>query len=84
MNWQDISSIPRDQTTVLVCMLGSTDHYYIVAFEDGDEDDLGLQWRCPNTGDILLTENDFVNSFVPPMWCAITSPPTSTNAGRLA
>lgn len=77
MNWQPIESIPRDQSVVLVCMPGSTDSFYVVEWSDDADDGLGLQWRCPRTGDALLTDDEIAKCHLRPMWVVLTPPPTS-------
>lgn len=83
MNWQPIESIPRDQSTVLICMPGSTDAYYVVTWAD-DDDGIGLGWRCPRSGEVLLTDSEIASCHLRPMWQRIHAPPTSLSAGHLA
>jgi hypothetical protein len=84
MNWQPIETIPRDGSTVLVCMPGSTDNFFVVAWEDDEDNDLDPAWRCPQRGIVLLTDEEIAACHLRPMWCAVTHPPTSLSAGQRA
>jgi len=77
--WQPIETAPKDGSSILLCMPGSTDIYIVVGWTEADpyEPRVIEGWET-TYGDIVLTEEELMAGNLPPMWKNLPNcPPTS-------
>ena len=80
MNWQPIETAPKDGTEILISTPGGlSDHFYVVYWDENDEDGRPPAWYSRDGGcdGLVLTEKHLKDCFIRPMWCELEPQPGS-------